>query len=105
MPGATGWGPFYNGVPTASCSECAGVVPGPSIASLSLSGTNLVLNGINSQSSGTNYILTSTNLALPVGQWTRVATDVFSASGNFTIIVTNTVSRNVRQRFYIIQTQ
>jgi hypothetical protein len=105
MAGATGWGPSYAGLLTTSCTECAGVVSGPSIASISLSGINLVLNGINSQSSGTNYILTSTNLALPMAQWTRVATNVFSASGNFTVIITNTVNSNTRQRFYTFQTQ
>jgi hypothetical protein len=103
--GTTGWGSTYAGVLTTSCAECAGVVSGPSIASISLSGTNLVLNGINSQSSGTNYILTSTNLALSRSQWTPVATNVFSASGNFTVVVTNTVNPNTRQRFYIFQTQ
>jgi hypothetical protein len=103
--GTMGWGSTYAGVLTTSCAECAGVVTGSSIASISLSGTNLVLNGINSQSSGTNYILTSTNLALSRSQWTPVATNVFSASGNFTVVVTNTVNRSTRQRFYIIQTQ
>ena len=77
----------------------------PGIASLSLSGKNLVLNGINGQSGGTYHVLMSTNLALPFSQWTAVATNVLSASGKFTITATNTVSPTVPQRFYILQTQ
>jgi PKD repeat protein len=82
------------------------VVPAkPGIAGLRLSGTNLVLNGSNGQAGRTYYVLTSTNLHLPLSQWTRVATNVLSASGNFTLTVTNTVSPNVPQRFYILQAQ
>jgi hypothetical protein len=81
------------------------VVPAQAgIASLSLSGANLVLNGISGQA-GTYYVLASTNLALPFSQWTPVATNVVSTNGNFVITVTNTVTRNVRQRFYILETQ
>jgi hypothetical protein len=77
----------------------------PDIASLSLSGANLLLNGINGQSGQTYYVLMSTNIALPLSQWAPVATNVLSASGDFTITVTNTVSRTVPQRFYILETQ
>jgi hypothetical protein len=91
-------------VPVVSCTECAGGVPGTTFGSCSLSGSNLVLNMINSQSSGTNYVLTSTNIALPRRQWKAIATNVFSASGNTVITLTNGVNRSVRQKFYIIQT-
>jgi len=77
----------------------------PGIASLRLSGTNLVLNGINGQAGGTYYVLMSTNLGLPLHQWTPVATNILSASGNFTITVTNTLTPTVPQRFYILETQ
>jgi uncharacterized repeat protein (TIGR03803 family) len=77
----------------------------PSIASVILSGTNLVLNGINGQSGATYYVLMSTNLALPLSQWTPVATNVLSTSGNFTVTINNTVTRTVPQRFYILVTQ
>jgi PKD repeat protein len=75
------------------------------IASTSISGTNLVLNGTDGLSGGTYYVLMSSNLALPLSQWTPVATNVLSASGNFTITVTNTVSPNLPQSFYTLQTQ
>jgi hypothetical protein len=81
------------------------VPPQPDIASCSLSGTNLVLNGINGQSGATYYVLMSPNLTLPLSQWTPVATNVLSASGNFTITATNTVTHSVPQRFFILETQ
>ncbi len=80
-------------------------LPQPGILSVSLSGTSLVLNGFNGASGGKYYVLMSTNLALPLSQWTRVATNVLSASGNFTITATNTVTRNIPQGFYILETQ
>jgi len=49
-------------------------------------------------------VLTSTNLALPLSQWMPVATNVLSASGNFTITATNAVNRSIPQRFYILLT-
>jgi len=77
----------------------------PGISSVTLSGANLVLNTTNGQPGGTYYVLTTTNLALPLSQWTRVATNIPSASGNFTITVTNTVTPTVLKRFYILETQ
>jgi len=83
-----------------------GVFPArPNVAGIRLMGTNLVLTGINGVSGQTCYVLVSTNLTLPLSQWTRVATNVLSVSGNFAITVTNTVSRNVSRRFYLFQTQ
>jgi hypothetical protein len=76
----------------------------PGITSVSLSGTNLVLNGINGQAGGTYSVLMSANLALPLNKWTPVATNILSVSGSFTITVTNTVTHNIPQRFYILQT-
>ncbi|HXR06513.1 MAG TPA: choice-of-anchor tandem repeat GloVer-containing protein [Candidatus Acidoferrum sp.] len=77
----------------------------PSIAGLTLSGTNLVVNG-NYGASGTTYrVLMSTNLALPLSQWTPVVTNVLNASGNFTITATNAVDPNAPQRFYILKMQ
>ena len=77
----------------------------PHFANVNLSGSNLVLTGINGQFGGTYYLLEGTNLALPLSQWTRVATNVLSAGGNFTITATNTVNNTVPGRFYILQEQ
>ncbi len=77
----------------------------PDIVGTSLSNTNLVLNGINGLSGPTYYVLMSTNLTLPLNQWTPIATNVLSANGNFTIIITNTVTTGNRQRFYVLEMQ
>jgi hypothetical protein len=72
------------------------------ILSTSLFQSNLVLNGISGVSGRTYYVVASTNLALPYNQWKRVATNVLSADGNFTITATNAVNSNVPQQFYIL---
>jgi hypothetical protein len=77
----------------------------PVILGLSLSGTNLVLNGSNGLSGGTYYTWMSTNVAKPLNQWSPIATNVLGAGGNFTITITNTVNPTVPQRFYILQLQ
>ena len=73
------------------------------IASLSLSGANLVINGINGVSNKTYYILTTTNLGQPLSQWTPVVTNQVNTNGNFTITATNAVDRNEPQRYYILE--
>jgi hypothetical protein len=106
VEGTKGWETNFDGIPTATCATCVGVAPvQPVIVSVSLSGTNLVLNATNGQSGGTYFVLMSTNLSLPLSQWTPVATNVLSVSGNFTITANNTVNRNVPQRFYILEEQ
>jgi uncharacterized repeat protein (TIGR03803 family) len=82
------------------------VVPGQlGIASVILSGSNLVLNGINGQSGATYYVLTSRDLLKPFSQWTPVATNTLGAGGNFAITVTNAVTNSIPRRFYILQLQ
>jgi hypothetical protein len=81
--------------------------PGPvlTIIGVSLSGTNLVLNGSNGLSGRTYQVLASTNVALPVSQWLPVATNVLNTSGNFTITATNVVNPSFPQRFYMLRLQ
>lgn len=75
------------------------------ILSISLNGTNLVLNCSNGQA-GVNYITRmSSNLALPLNQWTPIATNMLNASGNFTITATNAVNLGASKRFYILEAQ
>jgi len=57
----------------------------PGIAGISLSGTNLVLNGTAGLSGRTYFVLMGTNLTEPFNQWTPVATNVPGADGNFSI--------------------
>jgi sugar lactone lactonase YvrE len=77
--------------------------PPINLDSIKLSGANVTINGINGISGETNYVLASTNLALSFSRWTPVSTNVLSASGNFTITVTNTISPGIRQQFYILR--
>jgi PKD repeat protein len=77
--------------------------PSPGIAGISLSKTNLVLNGTNGFAGVKYYTLASTNLALPLSQWTPMATNVPGANGNFTLTLTNAVNRTVPKEFYILQ--
>ena len=77
-------------------------MPQADLVNISLSGTNLVLDGINGVSGSTNYLLMSTNLTQPFSQWTRVATNVLGTNGNFSLMAPNGVSPNTPQRFYIL---
>jgi regulator of chromosome condensation (RCC1) repeat-containing protein/Regulator of Chromosome Condensation (RCC1) repeat protein len=82
------------------------IVAGPmNIASISLAGTNLMLNGINGISGSTNYVLASTDITLPKNQWTPVVTNILNTNGNFTLTLTNAVNPNSPQQFYILQSQ
>ena len=75
------------------------------IANLSVSGTNLVLNGTGGLSNRTYYVLMGTNVMEPLNQWIPVATNVPGADGNFSITATNAFNSNARQRFYLLQLQ
>jgi len=58
---------------------------------------NLILNGSGGVARGTYEVLTSTNVALPLNQWTSIATNQFDANGDF--VFTNAVATNVQERF------
>jgi len=77
----------------------------PSIVGFSLVGGNMVLKGTNGVNGGTYYLLSATNLALPLSQWTPVATNVVSVSGgvnSFTFTGTNAALYNDAQQFYLL---
>jgi uncharacterized repeat protein (TIGR03803 family) len=75
------------------------------IAGITLSGTNLLLNGTAGKSGRTYFVLMGTNLAEPFNQWVPVATNVPAADGNFSLIATNAVNPNAPKRFYILELQ
>lgn len=80
--------------------------PQPGILMINLSETNVVLAATNGVAGGTYYVLNSTNLALPLNQWTPVATNVPTVNGNFTITVTNAANANApSSQLFILQTQ
>ncbi len=75
--------------------------PGFGTASFVSSSGGLVLSGAGGVKNGTYHVLASTNVALPLKQWTPIATNQFNSSGNF--IFTNAVQTNVPQRFFLLQ--
>jgi autotransporter-associated beta strand protein len=72
----------------------------PQIASITVSGGQVVISGTNGPNSGNYYVLASTNLALPLSSWTPIGTDSF-VGGNFNF--TNAVNPAAPRQFYIIQ--
>jgi hypothetical protein len=76
-------------------------VTNPRIVATTLSNGSLVLSGTNGVPGATYYVLSSTNVALPMTNWTRVATNAFGSSGEFSF--TNSVSSLVPQSFYLLQ--
>lgn len=78
-------------------------IPPPYIASISLAGSDLVINGTNGLAGASYITLTSTNVATPLNQWSPLGTNVLGANGPFTINVTNAVTPGVPQQFYILR--
>jgi autotransporter-associated beta strand protein len=77
------------------------VVALPAIGGSSVnSGGKFVFTGGGGTPGASFYVVTSTNLAAPAASWTRILTNQFDASGNFT--VTNPPATN-RQSFYRLQ--
>jgi len=60
-----------------------------------------VLSGTNGTHGGNYYVLASTNVAAPMTNWSRIATNTFDSSGNFT--VTNPITPGTPQRFFRFQ--
>jgi uncharacterized repeat protein (TIGR03803 family) len=81
------------------------LVAQPSISSVSVSGENLVLSAANGVLGETYYVLSSTNLTTPLSQWVPVATNSLMVGGPYTIVVSNSVTATIPQRFYTIKKQ
>ncbi len=75
--------------------------PPPSFGSISATSNGLVMNGTGGITNATYYVLASTNVALPLSQWTPVATNLFNGSGQFTF--TNAINPNSPQAFYLLE--
>jgi uncharacterized repeat protein (TIGR03806 family) len=74
----------------------------PRFGNLNVSGSNLIFNGSNGLPGGNYYVLSSSNVALPLGQWTRIATNPFDLNGAFNF--TNGIGTNA-SLFYLLQLQ
>ena len=80
------------------------VVGSPSVlrfTNVALSGNNLVMSGSNGVPFGTYYVRASTNVGLALASWTRIQTNTFNGSGNFTF--TNVITPSVPVRFFAIE--
>ena len=85
------------GTPTVS------VASPPVMTTAQISGGSLVFSGTNGVAGAGFYVLTSTNVATSLADWTLLSTNVFDGHGNFT--VTNSISSNASQQFYLLKMQ
>jgi hypothetical protein len=74
-----------------------GIDPPPTLTS-SRAEAGLVLTGQGGPAGGTNHLVATSNVALPGGQWQRVATNRFDLDGRFTI--TNPIPSGVPIQLY-----
>jgi hypothetical protein len=70
----------------------------PRFLTVSTAGGNVVLTGRDGTPGEDYVVLRSTNISLPISSWTRVVTNQFDGSGNFTI--TDPISPGAPQNFY-----
>jgi hypothetical protein len=77
----------------------------PQLRNLIFSGMDVNLLATNGITGQTYVLLTSTNLTLPVGQWTRVATNVLATSGDFVMTATSAQVGASPARFFLLQTE
>jgi hypothetical protein len=75
--------------------------PLPRIVTSGISGSDFIFSGTNGVPSGTYQVWSATNIALPLANWTPVASGNFDANGNFS--VTNAINVNEPQRYYLLQ--
>jgi autotransporter-associated beta strand protein len=73
----------------------------PAFQSIVPSGSDMILSGSNGVAGRPYYLLTSTNLALPLTNWTRLATNAYGPGGSFTNNVPVVPSEDAR--FYRLQ--
>jgi fibronectin-binding autotransporter adhesin len=72
----------------------------PQITSFTASGGTSTITGTGGVPNGSYYVLSSTNVALPLAQWTRLATNSFLGDGTFSY--TDPAATNPT-RFYLVQ--
>ena len=70
----------------------------PVLSGVTLAGTNLIFSGTNGTAGANYYVLTTTNLALPMMNWSILATQQFGAGGS--VNFTNPIGTNAPQVFY-----
>jgi autotransporter-associated beta strand protein len=99
LPGGLSWNTtnlYVNGTIAVNGTPAA-----PKISGASVSNGNFVLTGTGGIQGNSYTILSSTNLAVPVGSWTPVATNVFGPGGTFGF--TNAMNPSDVQTFYLLR--
>jgi uncharacterized repeat protein (TIGR03803 family) len=76
----------------------------PTVTDFHMAGMDLVFNGVNGLAEHAYTVLANTNLALPLDQWSPLATNVLTTGGNFSITATNALNPAAAQQFYILRT-
>jgi fibronectin-binding autotransporter adhesin len=74
----------------------------PVITSMTLSGSDLIFDGINAITGAEFHVLTSTNLATPINLWTPITTNTFGGP-TFNFTLTGAFSTGIPQQFYLIR--
>jgi hypothetical protein len=70
----------------------------PVIGSVSINSNEIVITGSGGAPGTTYSVVTATNVALPLPQWSSIATNAFDAGGNFAF--TNTIAPADGQQFF-----
>ncbi|HEX7469636.1 MAG TPA: hypothetical protein VF437_02720, partial [Verrucomicrobiae bacterium] len=73
----------------------------PVFGSIIITNGNVILSGTGGTTNVPYYVLASTNIAMPSTNWTRIATNNFTATGGFTY--TNVLNLNLPQRFFRLE--
>ena len=93
------WASYITVAKNSSLASYSNVVstviapPLPVAIHVQFSGGSLSLSGTGGTAGGTYYVIGSTNLAVPMGSWTVLSTNLFDASGNFSSSVPVDVSK------------
>ena len=91
-----------SGLSTNGTISVASSTP-PSFSSVTVSGSDLVLNATNGTPGGAVTVLTSTNLTSPLSSWTTGTIGNFDGSGNYSYPVTGALSSGQPQQFYLLK--
>jgi autotransporter-associated beta strand protein len=79
------------------------VLPPPAIRNLTFTGGKLIFGGGGGIAGGNYAVLTSTNVAMPLNQWTSIATNSFDINGDFSF--TNSPDPSLQQAYYLLRLQ
>jgi hypothetical protein len=74
----------------------------PNFTTIVPSGSDLIISGANGVPGAEYHVLASTNVALPIAQWTSIATNFFAGT-DFQFTLINAIDPATPQQFYLLQ--